>query len=139
MSSTVGIRPVAVLIIIIRCVSNTLVFWKNIEDFALLLGVPLLVIFARRFLEEATKLTDIFSNRFQTSWIVVPYGFLRGLCYCHWVRNFMNARLVALLWNLACPLFTCFLGGSPKFLEGLFCDCKRYTGKYFSELCFVIT
>ena len=67
------------LIIIIRCVSNTLVFWKNPEEFDLFLGFPPLVISARRFLEEATKLPDIFQpfpHKLDRCPIRFPQGYL---------------------------------------------------------------
>ena len=54
---SISIFPVMRYFIFTRCVSNTLDFWKNIEDSAPFLRVPLSIIDVQRFLGEAPKLS----------------------------------------------------------------------------------
>ena len=81
------------------------------------------------FLERVPRLSE---NLF----LIVPawsrsfvlFYFLGGFRSCHWVLDSLTAPLAMLLRDLACPLFTGFLRGYPKFSEGLLLSYKRCTG-----------
>ena len=76
------------LFIFTRCVSNTLSFWRNIEDFALFLGVPYSIIFVWIFPEEAPKLSSNFlslSNSARDAEDFLPPVLIRGICSCRQV------------------------------------------------------
>ena len=70
------------------CIPNTLSFWRKIEDSALLLRVPVSIVFVWHFLEEAPKsLEDFFSLSISSraAEIFLLTDFLGGLGSCCWV------------------------------------------------------
>ena len=63
--------------------------------------------------------------------LFVPYDIHGGLSSCLQVYDRLNASLLSLMWALACTSVPCFIGGSPKFLEGLLHDCKQRPNKSY--------
>ena len=69
---TVGYLTSLDLFILKGYFSNTLDFRKNLEDSAPFLGVPLSFVSARRFPEEAPKLSENFTNRLHALCLIYP-------------------------------------------------------------------
>ena len=72
-----------------------------------------------------SKVVGDFYLKFRARFWDIPSDLLGVVFSCHRVINWLTACLVAFLKALVRPLVTCFLGGSPKFSEGLLFDCKQ--------------